>query len=535
MNWGRSQSPALLARSSGRFDAWALALFGFTLIVGVGYLIIGSRTTEITQNDGAYYYGVARHMALTGRFEEPIVWHFLHQPERIVHPPFDYWGCMTSLLLVVPLMVFGAVPETAFLTMSSISAAALVAFWYLVCLALPLRYRITQILAVVLFAGSPTMMEYRFQPESITVAQLFIILALIAFCRGRSVLAILSAFCILLTRADGAILFALVVSFILVGDLWSRDGRWRRLQTDAGAALACIGVYVSWSFVSFGTLAPPGAQGLPRLDDYRQVLHFGVTHTPSLNDTLERFDWDHLVPRFHLARLSLHGIPFTPLPYWWLLLAVVGGINLLRGRARESLIWMLCFVGFVGLVCVAGPGINFSRAPNVFTPLMILSGALGVDAILELRDAKIWRTQLAWAYIPVSVAVTALCAILVVKLPWPGVVPRVGEPTSQDVIQLDPIIVGEPVASNVPWYMIAYTRSPTVSIPSNGEAEIAHVLERYGVRWVVIFPSRPTWARQSSDTAMREVLSGRKSNLGRFSLERVPVSGTTAVFRVSGH
>jgi hypothetical protein len=42
------------------------------------YLAIGFQVEEIAYNDGAYYYGVARHIALTGRFEEPIVWHFLH-------------------------------------------------------------------------------------------------------------------------------------------------------------------------------------------------------------------------------------------------------------------------------------------------------------------------------------------------------------------------------------------------------------------------------------------------------------------------
>src|SRR4030095_13801061 len=130
---------ALLPRASagGRIGAWELALLIFVLAVCAAYVETGSqtgsRTDAITYNDGAYYYGVARHMAFTGRFEEPIVWHFLHPPDRIVHAPFDYWAPMTSLLLVPSLALFGATPQTANTTMSIVSAASLLAFWYLVC------------------------------------------------------------------------------------------------------------------------------------------------------------------------------------------------------------------------------------------------------------------------------------------------------------------------------------------------------------------------------------------------------------------
>jgi hypothetical protein len=92
---------------------------------------------------------------------------------------------MTSLILVPPLMLFGATPRTAFVTMSVVSAASVFAFWYLVCFALPLRHRATQLLALVLFALSPAMDAFRFQTESIAVAQLFIVLSLIALYRGR--------------------------------------------------------------------------------------------------------------------------------------------------------------------------------------------------------------------------------------------------------------------------------------------------------------------------------------------------------------
>src|SRR5262249_42018280 len=51
--------------------------------------------------------------------------------------------------------------------------------------------------------------------------------------------------------------------------------------------------------------------------------------------------------------------------------------------------------------------------------------------------------------------------------------------------ELDEVLQGEPVASNVTWYVLAYTRSPTVSLPYNVEAAIEALLERYQVRWRV--------------------------------------------------
>ena len=203
---------ALLAASDERRrgNTWQLALLGVVAAATTAYLIAAVRVTVITTNDGAYYYGVARHIATTGRFEEPIVWHFLNPPDTIVHVPFDYWGPMTSLLLLPSLALFGAAPTTAFLTMAVFSAATLLAFWYFVCIALPLRYYTTQLLALLLFAFSPALDRFRFQPESTVIAQLFLLVALVAFCQRRLAVAVLGGFGILLTRADGAVLFTLI-------------------------------------------------------------------------------------------------------------------------------------------------------------------------------------------------------------------------------------------------------------------------------------------------------------------------------------
>jgi hypothetical protein len=505
---------------------WESCLLALVLAVAVLYFVHGSSLHEILYNDGAYYYGVARHIALTGRFEEPIVWHFIHPPPNITHAPFDYWGCMTSLLLVPALIVFGATPETAFITMSAIAAVSLLAFWYLACFALPLRYYATQLLALILFAFSPAMDVYRFQPESIAIAQLFILLSLIAFCRRRFVLAILCAFGILLARSDGLVIFLMIVLAVVVEE--ARDtGLGRGLRKVLLAALACFGTYVLWSFVSFGTPTPPGPGTLPLLPRFADVYDFGALRVRSWHEiVLHWFQYDYISTQMGLAYTTMSRIPFTPSAKWWLAIAILGVFDLFRRRAvNRRLIWLLCFAGYFLLAWIGGPSFAPFRTPYTFTVLVILAGAIGVDAILGWLDAFVQRGKYRPARaIVVGAGVLALCTFFLSRLPlFQGYRTPRNLPYQHDLKQLDHVLEGEPAASNVPWYMIAYTDSPTVSIPFNGEAAIEAVLDRYRVRWMVIAGNPALWVWGGSTETLRDVLAGKKTDVGRFRLERVPI------------
>jgi hypothetical protein len=510
---------------------WTLFLLALCLAVAVAYCTVGSRVAEITAPDGAYYYGVARHIVRTGRFEEPIVWHFIRPPDEIVHAPFDYWGCMTSLLLVPAMALFGATPATAFLTMTAISAASLVAFWYLVCIAQPLRHWASQALAIILFAFAPTMMEYRFQPESIAVAHLFILLALIACARRRYAAALLAGFCILLTRGDGLILFGLITLGVVLSGAANRPSRrWAY----GAVGFGCIATYTLWSVVSFGTLAPPAPQTLPFLRNYWEIYEFGVSHERDWTMVRQRFQWSYLIDVAKLSLVCLRYLQFTPAQQWWFVLALLPGLSLLwRRPLAERLIWLACFVGLPSVVWLAGPGFYIGRAPHTFTPLVILSGALGLDMILAQLRRWVGRARRIWPRaLLANGTLAAACIFVVARLPAPGVVPAASRPVfAKSLTRLDPILQGEPVASNVPWYVIAYTASPALSIPHNGEAAIASALRRYRIRWLVVFGSQ--WVRGESRDLLKSLRAGSTTTLGEFTLERVPVTGQPAVFRVS--
>jgi hypothetical protein len=53
---------------------WSRAMLVTAICLCIAYVVVGTTTTGSTDNDPAYYYGVARHIILSRRYEEPIVW-----------------------------------------------------------------------------------------------------------------------------------------------------------------------------------------------------------------------------------------------------------------------------------------------------------------------------------------------------------------------------------------------------------------------------------------------------------------------------
>lgn len=538
MRGAGARDAALLANAdAGRvIGAWEVLLLAFVVAASVVYFHVASRIAWITTNDGAYYFGVARHIVRSGRFEEPIVWHFLDPPARVLHAPFDYWGGMTSLLLVPVLTLFGDTLRTATLAMTAVTAVSLLAFWYLVCVALPLRYRVTQLLAVVLFAFSPAMDRYRFEPESIPVVHVYLLLALIAYCRRRFALAILLAFCLVLTRGDCFVLFAIVLAAVLLRQVTDGVRSWRRAARCALLGVACIAAYVLWSVLSFGTLTPPGTRSVPFLRQYAAVFDYIPADQRPWRHISDWFAYDYVRHQLSMALATLRAVPYVSpaASDWWLALGMVPALAVIRRpTSAPALIWLLGFAGYFLVAWVAGQGFAKVRAPYTFTPLVVLSGALGIDMILGRADEWLQRrSSTGAAGALVGAAVLAACGLLVSSVPVLQTF-QIGTnlPRQHELTKLDSVLRGEAVATNVPWYMIAYTQSPTVSIPFNGEAAIEAVLDRYAVQWMVIFSSPHSGSR--SRPLLDAIVAGKASGIGRFRLERVPVDGFEAsVYRV---
>jgi hypothetical protein len=511
-----------------RIGTWEIALLAVAVAISALYIEIGAGAQGHLQNDSAYYFGVAKHLAVTGRFEEPIVWHFVHAPKTIAHAPFDYWGGLTSLVLAPVLAIFGPTQHTAFVAMAVISGLSVVAFWYLVCVALPIRYPAVQLLALVAFAFSFSARDYRFDTESLPLHHLVQTIALIGLATARHRLALVAAFLLVLSRVDGVILFAATAIVVAVQLRRDRPAL-RRAGLLAGGLVAA---YVARNLWSFRSLTPPGASAGLTMTGWNGSTSLGLLHAPSTSlwsALAARLEFANVADRFDvLVNRSLR-LAMLPGQQLWYLLAIAG-IVCARPRRRVLLIPGAAF--FIAYVFVWGSGTMFHnwRTLSAILPLLVLGAADGlcftIDGIVALtRRARRHRR---------SFTLVATAAVLALAYPIATRVQPYGPreraetlPKEMELSQLDRLLDGRPVLTPEPWYIIARTRSPAVSLPNDGAEAVVEVIRRYGVEWIVILDEKSTWR-----SAFGAAAKSKDKSYEGVVLERVPTPGTIALFKV---
>ncbi len=189
---------------------WPAALLVTAGCICVAYVLVGRTVAWNTDNDPAYYFGLARHIVTAHRFDEPIVWHFLVKPPAVAHPPFDYWAMLPALALVPFFFLFGPTHHVAGVVMGLVSGLSIVGFAYLVSVAAPFRSRLIQLMALLLFAFAPALMRFRFDVETVTFVHLWTIAALVCLARGRWEAAVVVSFLIFLSRSESVVLTAIL-------------------------------------------------------------------------------------------------------------------------------------------------------------------------------------------------------------------------------------------------------------------------------------------------------------------------------------
>ncbi len=507
---------------------WELALLIVALGVATVYVQIGASCEGNLQNDSAYYFGVARHMAMTHRFEEPIVWHFVDPPPTIVHPPFDYWGGLTSMVLAPILSVFGPTQHVAFIGISVISGLSVLAFWYLLCVALPLRYPVLQLLGLLSFAFAFTARNYRFDTESLQLHHLLLIGLVISLVTARFRAAVLLGFLLLLCRPDGMLLFVASTLFALVRLRHSP----RALRGVAGLAGVLIAGYVARNLWSFHALLPPGASAGALVGDQRE-LYLLHRAPPSLLKALARlFDFSYVAKRFDTAVVEMFiKREIVPAPQLWYILAILS--TLLCSRRSRGAVAVLpgaAFLTAATLAWLSGAVFSEWRTFNAILPLLVVGLLASVSALFDAMVAitrRFRQRRLAWA-LSASALVLLVCYPIATRIqPYILREPTAGQAREAELDRLDPILAGEPVASTAPWAVLAHTASPVVSIPQDGDASVAEVIHRYGVRSIVTV---------NDSGPLRRVLDalpvGGRASFGGVSVERVAVQGLVRVFRV---
>jgi hypothetical protein len=524
--------PLVATRIRGRrLGAWELSLLAIPIASAVLYIHIGAHAQGHLQNDSAYYFGVARHMAITHRFEEPIVWHFVAAPPAIVHPPFDYWGGLTSLVLAPVLAIFGPTQHTAFIAMAVISALSVLAFWYLLCVALPVRYPAIQLLALVAFVLSHNARNYRFDTESLPLYHLLIILALIALFTERLRMAIVMAFLLAMCRVDGSVLFITAVVYVVVKLRRSRADLRRALMLTGGL----VGAYVLRNLWSFRTLTPPGSSAAAIMANASALYRFhGMPDAPDSvwKAAVRMLQFNYIATRFSMLIERVTQLRMLPAQELWYMLAL--GSSLVRSRrSATALIPVLALTVTYVFLWGSGEMVQQWRTVSGLMPLLVLGATFGVAAALDGVVAATRRTKRLRR--TTATAITAVFFIVLYPIVTRVEVYGPREPAAmlakeQELRALDRTFGGRPVATPEPWYVMARTRSPAVSLPADGSEAVMEVLRRYQVEWIVVLDEKSTWRGVFGAIASGKENPGYKG----LQLERVPAQGTAAVFRVLG-
>lgn len=527
-------------RGRGELDLYAAGLLLLALVVGAHYLVIGWGAAGSFDNDAAYYLGVARYLAAHGRLEEPIIWHFLSPPGAIVHSAFDYWQGLTSIVLAIPLAIFGRTHLVASLTMAGLSGLGVLLFTHLVVVAKPLASRAGQLVAVLAFAYSPAMATFRFDTESSVVFQLGLIGALLAIAYERLALAALLSFLVFLARADGVVTVAIVWLFLLV-----RLARARHTPAGQRAArgtllvmLGAVGLTLASNLARFGTPTPPGARLAPFLLEYGQIYRLDPRRSPG---TLGELIHARLHASVLRAAIDQVVAAFTHITYVLspTILAAALGIGLLvlaRPRTDRAGLHRLT----LALVLLGAPLIAWA-SPVVFAPWRTLHGLLPAMVLAAVLSAELPVRALSDALAKrrpeLSRRLFALgtSLLLLPGLGWTHAyapVQAIHADYEAELRSLDPILEGANVATTSPWWVIANTESPALLLPFQDEATTARLLHAYDVEYVLFSRGDVESFGADAWSVWMPYRDGRVSTLGPYHLSLVHRGPHVTLYRL---
>ncbi len=498
---------------------WEVSVLGFCALVAILYVRIGSRAVGNFQNDSAYYFGVAKHIARTGRLEEPIVWHFLRKPPHVPTAPFDYWGGLTSMLLVPFLVVFGRTQHVANIIMAVLSAGGVAIFATLVVVYRVVRTRLLAGALVVGFALLPAVSTYRFDTESIPLYDFLLLVALLLAFQKRWAWSSVCAALLYQVRPDGAI----IALFIWLWALWaSRGAGLRRV------ALVQLAVLVATIALGAGALGVH-AEAV-RLKDQMDLYVWGARpHVDLLTGRLSPRNIDARVAE--VVRTLLDIVPGSLALVGF---AVVAGAAPLTRRARTTsvaytMLWCLglpCAV-FVGVA--TGPMFVSMRTLHGLVPLVMLGSALAVESLVD--RVQLWCGTRSWKQHSAAIVIVGVTVAAIVRpLSFydDRAKARIGT-AEQDLQSIDSQLGTAVVASNLPCYVIANTNASAISIPIDGSRAVEQAFDKYGVAWVIVVGG----TRLLHSSAGLFARHARAWRIGHFQLEEVRHTPSLRLIRVT--
>ncbi|HVU01253.1 MAG TPA: hypothetical protein VHE30_05860 [Polyangiaceae bacterium] len=501
--------------------AFSLVTLSLALFVVSTYLAVGTTVTGSTNNDAAYYYGVARHIATTLRYEEPIVWQFLYHPKAVVHRPFDYWHGLASLTFVPVFRVFGSGPRVVGTFMALVSSSGVLLCWYVASIGAPLRSAWLQAMAVLLFSFSPALLGYRFDAETVPFAQAALLASLAAFSRKRANLALSFAFLAFFFRADTLSSLAIIALAVFSREL-------RRGVRAGVPALLTAGTfaagYVGFHFLIFGTPTPPAASRAPFVTDGLELYRFRVAPPP-------RVALEQVVATSYLDGRALAAVEtfarenFMAHPLLWLALGTALLFRPRTDHATARLAAALTVAGAFATSWTTTPVFASWRTLHPLLPAFVLAGSYGADALLAGLRPPRCRLR---ASAPVGAAFAAF--MLFTTRPYERAVPE-----SLDAVLVRRAAPALPKEGTVmaahPWFVLAGTGLPSITVPMNGEDAMERAIATYDVRSLLLVNAEG--CAEQSRAVCADIISGKRTRLGHYQLTRLRADKSITVVGLS--
>lgn len=325
------------------------------------------------------------------------------------------------------------------------------------------------------------------------------------------------------------LLSLVVASACLVGLIKDRNALRAVLLLSAGL----VSVYLARNLLAWGTVMPPGASRAPFLRSYMDLYAYGLDH-PTLTSATERIlEPKYIIDRFTVGARALLEGAFVPGRIVWYPLGVAGGLTWLRRRRWfEMVVWLLAFPTVGALTWAAGTVFAPYRTLHTLLPVIVLAGGYTLDHVSTCTatwarsgKAGAWRSTL-------TTSLTfSVCALLIhsTSLYSARLSPRVE--MERTLASLDALLGGAPVASTRPWFVLADTSSPVVHLPENGEAAIEAVFEKYEIQWLLVQDRYGMF--RGSRFVVEELMSGRRTTIGKFRITREASGPGVTVFRVA--
>ncbi len=507
------------SRAPTRTDARAVAVSPLALALGIAITLVALAWDRHGHfdNDPAYYAGVARHIVTSGRWEEPIVWHFQGLPNEAVHAPFDHWQPMTALALMVPMKLFGTSDRVVYVTMACLSGASIVALAALLGWAAPLKSRALALAGTGAFGLSPFLLQYRLDSETMPVVHLLLLVSLLLIARGHGALAMVPAWCLPLTRLDAGLWAPILTLAALArpSAIDDRPGARRGRHERATVALAAIGCALMVGAVwraSHGSFLPPAGTRAAMLGGYDDLYAYA--------DGLPTISPFHFESRWTVAAFldaGKHGLaawfdqPLLGLQPLWIAAALFLGVASPSPIARgaTAIVASLCFVAPWSSFHMYAPW----RVSMVGVVALVLAAILGLDHVLDAARGTWTR--------PASLLARATLAVALVWGQWAGsTTPMHTAIAEEDAFRaVAPALAGHIVLTPHPFAGVAAQSAPVVMLPWNGEAAVSKVIKRFGITRLVL-----GIGGCSGETAAlcTQVLAGKSELLGGISVRALP-------------